>query len=73
MTTTYADSTIDHFDLKSFYYGCSLGTQASVLGVPQSCTVSIKGYKDELAQELVAEQSFEFEVGLLQTNAQMVS
>lgn len=43
MTTTYADSTIDRFDLKSVYYGCALGTQESVLGVPQSCVVSIKG------------------------------
>ncbi|KAF2818889.1 hypothetical protein CC86DRAFT_151947 [Ophiobolus disseminans] len=72
MTVTYADSTIDRFDLHSFFYGCALGTQVSVLGVPQSCTISIKGYKDELARELVAEQSFSFTVAALQTNAQMV-
>ncbi|KAF2028332.1 hypothetical protein EK21DRAFT_90750 [Setomelanomma holmii] len=72
MTTNYADSTIDHFDLHSFYFGCALGTQASVLGVPQSCTVSIKGYEDDQATKLVTEQSFSFSVGVLQTNAQMV-
>jgi hypothetical protein len=71
MTTNYGDSTIDHFDLYSFYYGCALSAQASVLGVPQSCTISIKGYADDQATKLVAEQSFQFTVGLLQANAQM--
>lgn len=84
MMTNYADSTIDHFDLKSFYYGCSASTQASVAAVPTSCTVTIKGYADDGAQKLVATQDFPFTVGagllsgetpgstLLQTSAQML-
>jgi hypothetical protein len=34
--------------------------------------VTIKGYKDDLAKELVAEQKFGFATKLLQTTAQMV-
>lgn len=72
MTVNYPDSTIDHFDLNSFYYGCALSTQASVAGVPVSCTISIKGYSDDAGKQLVAEQSFWFSVGLLQLSTQMV-
>lgn len=75
MMTNYADSTVDHFDLKSFYYGCSSASQASVAAVPVSCTVTIKGYADDAARQLVATQSFAFTVGsgtLLQTSAQML-
>ncbi|KAJ4345088.1 hypothetical protein N0V95_005935 [Ascochyta clinopodiicola] len=71
MMANYADSTIDHFDLKSFYYGCAAAAQVSVAGLPLSCTISIKGYADDKAQQLVATQSFVFTVGL-QTSAQMV-
>ncbi|KAF9701116.1 hypothetical protein EKO04_001165 [Ascochyta lentis] len=71
MMANYPDSTIDHFDLKSFYYGCSAATQASVAGLPLSCTITIKGYADDKAQKLVATQSFAFNVGL-QTSAQMI-
>jgi hypothetical protein len=71
MTVNYADSTIDHFDLYSFYYACVLATEASVAAKPQSCTLTIKGYRDDAAKELVAQQSFDFNVGVLQTNAQM--
>lgn len=72
MMTNYADSTIDHLDLTSFYYGCVLSTQASVAAVPVSCTVSINGYTDDEAQQLVATQSFVFTVAALQTSAQML-
>jgi hypothetical protein len=84
MMTNYEDSTIDHFDLQSFYYGCVVASQASIIGVPVSCTVSIKGYTDDAAQHLVASQSFGYTVGLgllsggnpgsslLQTRAQML-
>jgi hypothetical protein len=39
--------------------------------VPQSCTITIRGYSDDEATQKVAEQSFDFKVALLQTNAQM--
>jgi hypothetical protein len=70
MMTNYQDSTIDHLDLKSFYYGCALGAQASVAGVPLACTVSIKGYADDKGTKLVAQQSFGFKPS--GTSAQMV-
>ncbi|KAF3046784.1 hypothetical protein E8E11_009308 [Didymella keratinophila] len=72
MTVNYADSTIDHFSLKSFYYGCSSASQASVAALPVSCTVSIKGYADDKATQLIASQSFDFKVAVLQTNAQQL-
>jgi len=72
MTVNYADSTIDHFSRKSFCYGCSSATQASVAALPVSCTVSIKGYADDKATQLVASQSFDFKVAVLQTNAQQL-
>lgn len=65
MTVNYPDSTIDHFDLKSFYYGCVVGSQESVVGVLQSCTVTIKGYSDFDGKNEVAEQEFSFDVQLL--------
>ncbi|KAF2639666.1 hypothetical protein P280DRAFT_44758 [Massarina eburnea CBS 473.64] len=71
MTVDYADSTIDHFDLKSFYYGCAVGSEVSVVGVPLACTVTVKGYADTQKTKLTASQSFGFEVGLLQVEAQM--
>jgi hypothetical protein len=70
MMTNYEDSTIDHLDLKSFYYGCALGSEASVAGVPKACTVSIKGYTDDKGTKLVAQQSFGFKP--TGTSAQMV-
>jgi hypothetical protein len=70
MMTNYEDSTIDHLDLKSFYYGCALGSEASVAGVPTACTVSIKGYADDKGTKLVAQQSFGFKP--TGTSAQMV-
>ena len=72
MTVNYADSTVDHFSLKSFYYGCSSATQVSIAAKPLSCTISIKGYADDKATQLLASQSFDFEVALLQTNAQQL-
>lgn len=74
MSVNYADSAIDHFDLKSFYYGCAVGTQLTVIGVPTSCKITITGYSDIAATQKVAEQTFEFKTGngLLQTNAQMI-
>lgn len=60
MTTEYQDSTIDHLDLDSFYYGCVLSTKVSLFGKPKACTVSIEGYADGEGKKLVEKQSFEF-------------
>jgi hypothetical protein len=72
MTANYPDSTIDHVDLKSFYYACALASQASIVRVPQACTISIKGYADDNAQKLVATQSLSYKVDIPQLNSQMV-
>lgn len=40
--------------------------------MPLSCTIAIKGYADEKAEELVASQDSDFEVDLLQTSAQQL-
>ncbi|KAF1945090.1 hypothetical protein EJ02DRAFT_370332 [Clathrospora elynae] len=71
MTVNYADSTIDSFDLYSFYYGCTLNTQASLLGVPTSCNITVTGYADDQATNQLAKKTFNFDVGTAQTNAQM--
>jgi hypothetical protein len=63
MRTNYADSNIDHFDLKYFYYGCTVAAQVSVVGVPKSCTITIKGYTDDNRSNLVASQSFTYTPG----------
>jgi len=60
MRSNYRDSNIDHFDLGYFYYGCTLAAQVSVVGVPKSCTITIKGYADDNGSNLVAQQSFSF-------------
>ena len=70
MMTNYQDSTIEHLDLKYFYYGYALAAQASVAGVPKVCTVSVKGYADDKATKLVAQQSFAFKP--TGTSAQMI-
>jgi len=71
MTVNYADSTVDHFDLKSFYYGCALGSEASVAGVPLPCTITVRGYSDYNGEDLVATQNFDYKVGFLQLQTQM--
>lgn len=71
MTVNYADSTVDHFDLKSFYYGCALGSEESVAGVPSPCTITVRGYSDDDGEDLVATQSFDYKVGTLQLQSQM--
>ncbi|KAF1944044.1 hypothetical protein EJ02DRAFT_452889 [Clathrospora elynae] len=58
MTINYADSTIDHFDLYNFYYGCTINQEASVVGVPTSCVITGTGYADDQATKQVAKQSF---------------
>jgi hypothetical protein len=63
MMTNYDDSTVDHFDLESFYYGCAVASQASIVGVPFSCDITIKGYADDAGTQQVAEEKYGFTVG----------
>ena len=40
ITTVYGDSTVQFFDLLSFYFACALGLRNSVIAAPQKCEVS---------------------------------
>jgi len=59
MTVNYEDSTIDHFDLRSFYYGCAAGLQNGAASLPLTCTVTATG--KNRAGKQVAKQSFKFQ------------
>lgn len=58
MTVNYADSTIDHFDLKSFYFACAVGAEASAAGAPLACKVTVTGKAKD--GSVKAKQSFSF-------------
>lgn len=60
MMTNYPDSTIDHLDLKSFYYACAVGSEETVLGVPVACTIFIEGYADDQSTKPTVSQSFKY-------------
>ena len=70
MTTVYQDSTIDFFDLSSFYYGCVVGLQKSQADVLTYCFVDIECIGPQ--GKSVAKESFEFDAngGLVQDMAQ---
>ncbi|KAK3080511.1 hypothetical protein LTS18_000649 [Coniosporium uncinatum] len=59
MTVNYQDSTVDHFDLRSFYFGCAAGLQNGAVSLPLTCTVTATG-KDRKGKQ-VARQSFKFQ------------
>lgn len=64
MTAVYADSTISNFTLGPFFYGCVLGTEESLAGVPQSCTITLTGFNSKGIQ--IARQNFPFVANGLQ-------
>lgn len=45
LTTYYPGSTIDSFDLESFYFGCVVQLGQGAAALPQACNVQITGYK----------------------------
>jgi hypothetical protein len=65
-------TSIDHFDLNSFYFGCALSTVTSVIGVPASCTITVKGYTDDAGTQLAGQQDFCYTVNTLSLSTQMV-
>ena len=69
ITTQYSGSAVALFDFKSFYFGCRVATVQGVATVPESCTVTVTGYKSSVE---VAKQSFHFEVQTLATLAPMI-
>lgn len=58
LTVLYADSTIDHFSFFSFFLGCVVASEETVLGVPQPCTITVTGIDKNGKQ--VAQQDFKF-------------
>lgn len=58
MTALYADSTISNFTLGPFFYGCVLGTEATLAGAPMSCTITLTGFSSGGKQ--IARQDFPF-------------
>lgn len=57
-----------YFDLHSFYFGCSVDSVESAVGLPAACTVTIKGYYEG---KLLATQEFDYvPQGLLLSNEQ---
>ena len=58
LTADYQGSTIAYFNLYSFFFGCALGSEESVVGVPQSCNLTVTGLNAQGTQ--VAQQTFGF-------------
>lgn len=65
-------TSIDHFDLNSFYFGCALGTVVSVAGVPASCTITVRGFTDDAGTQLAAQEDFCYTVPTLNLSTGMV-
>ena len=60
MTTVYQDSTVEYFDLESFYFGCVTGAENSEAAVPAGCSVTVECISPQ--GKSIAKQSFAFKV-----------
>lgn len=58
LTAVYEESSIASFNFYSFFFGCALGTEETVVGVPQSCNLTVTGFNAQGKQ--VAQQAFAF-------------
>ena len=58
LTVIYQDTTVDHFDFNSFFFGCALDTVEGAASAPQTCTVTVTGFDKNNKQ--VAQQKFNF-------------
>ena len=56
MTTLYQDSTVDYFDLESFFFGCVSGLENSQAARPAGCTVIAKCISSQ--EKTIAKESF---------------
>jgi hypothetical protein len=72
MTVNYADSTIDNFDLFSFYFGCATNLANDITQIVETCLVTVTG-KDKNGK-VIKKQSFAFkdEGGLSQQQKKAV-
>lgn len=66
VTTQYSGSVTDKFDFSNFYFGCVIATQETAASLPSACNITVTGYR---ASVQVAQQSFEFNPGLLAVTA----
>jgi hypothetical protein len=64
LTTNYASSNIESFQLESFYYGCVLQLANRATAVPIACNIYITGYKGSdntvSASQQVCSQSYSY-------------
>ena len=61
ITVNYEDSSIIYFTLGTFFYGCTAATEASVVGVPVSCNITVTGFgPPSTGSKQIATQTFEF-------------
>ena len=58
MTTVYDDSTVKSLTLDSFFYGCALGAEESLVSLPLSCSITVTGFNSSGKQ--AAKQPFPF-------------
>ncbi|USW58600.1 hypothetical protein Slin15195_G119190 [Septoria linicola] len=61
-----------YFDLKSLYYGCSVNTAEGAAGLPQACTINVRGYRKTTDTNPVASKQLTFTPKLTQVLAQPV-
>jgi hypothetical protein len=58
MLADYADSHTITFDLHSFWYGCAGPTLQGAVGLPTTCTITVRGYNVE--GSIVGIQTFNY-------------
>ncbi|KAF2732146.1 hypothetical protein EJ04DRAFT_608865 [Polyplosphaeria fusca] len=65
-TVDYPSSTVDAFDLRSFYYGCGAARSGdgSVVGATVNCTITVKGHVEVGGNKTVVQQSFGYGGGV---------
>ncbi|KAF2127399.1 hypothetical protein P153DRAFT_358991 [Dothidotthia symphoricarpi CBS 119687] len=64
LTTNYASSKIESFQLESFYFGCVLQLGQGATAVPTACNINVTGYKGSdntvSASKQVCSQSYSY-------------
>ncbi|QIW96641.1 hypothetical protein AMS68_002159 [Peltaster fructicola] len=65
----YDDSKTNHFDLKSFYFGCVASTQETTSSKPLDCSVTYTGYRNNVQ---IAQDTAHFTAALTTVTANML-
>ncbi|GAB7344153.1 hypothetical protein MBLNU457_2048t1 [Dothideomycetes sp. NU457] len=67
----YDDSITDHFNFKSFYFGCVVATQEAAATTPVSCTITITGFRNN-QQVVTQDATFNVNIGTIEQNMEKV-